>query len=149
MQMNDNGTGHCMKRKKGKEFFLIAFICGFACYVIPGYLFSMLSSLSWICWIFPNPSSPGSSAPASQALALLLSGSTGSVSPLTSAALWPGCGSPPPILQPALCLSCMCSPHSITGTICTEPRPSPSPRSSSLPREVSTTFPASLTPTSI
>lgn len=36
------------------QFFIIAFICSFAYYVFPGYLFEMLTSLSWICWIFPN-----------------------------------------------------------------------------------------------
>ncbi|GMH28834.1 hypothetical protein Nepgr_030677 [Nepenthes gracilis] len=36
------------------QFFLIAFLCSFAYYVFPGYLFEMLTSLSWICWIFPN-----------------------------------------------------------------------------------------------
>ncbi|XP_068634393.1 oligopeptide transporter 7-like [Aristolochia californica] len=36
------------------QFFLIAFICSFAYYAFPGYLFSMLTSLSWICWIFPK-----------------------------------------------------------------------------------------------
>ncbi|KAI3813624.1 hypothetical protein L1987_18353 [Smallanthus sonchifolius] len=35
-------------------FFLIVFICSFAYYVLPGYLFPMLTSLSWICWIFPK-----------------------------------------------------------------------------------------------
>ncbi|KAK0586235.1 hypothetical protein LWI29_003267 [Acer saccharum] len=46
------------KRAKGgvtrTQFFLIAFICSFAYYVFPGYLFEMLTSLSWICWIFPT-----------------------------------------------------------------------------------------------
>lgn len=46
------------KRPRGgltrNQFFLIAFICSFAYYVFPGYLFPMLTSLSWICWIFPN-----------------------------------------------------------------------------------------------
>ncbi|XP_019709281.1 oligopeptide transporter 7 [Elaeis guineensis] len=46
------------KRPRGSltrnQFFLIAFICSFAYYVFPGYLFKMLTSLSWICWIFPN-----------------------------------------------------------------------------------------------
>ncbi|KAJ0048683.1 hypothetical protein Pint_14841 [Pistacia integerrima] len=46
------------KRPKGSvtrtQFFLIAFICSFAYYVFPGYLFEMLTSLSWICWIFPK-----------------------------------------------------------------------------------------------
>ncbi|XP_058085491.1 oligopeptide transporter 7-like [Magnolia sinica] len=36
------------------QFFLIAFLCSFAYYVFPGYLFPMLTSLSWICWIFPH-----------------------------------------------------------------------------------------------
>ncbi|XP_042479614.1 oligopeptide transporter 7-like isoform X2 [Macadamia integrifolia] len=36
------------------QFFLIAFVCSFAYYVFPGYLFPMVTSLSWICWIFPN-----------------------------------------------------------------------------------------------
>ncbi|KAM3321504.1 oligopeptide transporter 7 [Capsicum chacoense] len=36
------------------QFFVVAFICSFAYYVFPGYLFSMLTSLSWICWIFPK-----------------------------------------------------------------------------------------------
>ncbi|KAI3981907.1 hypothetical protein MKX01_041170 [Papaver californicum] len=31
------------------QFFLIAFICSFAYYVLPGYLFPMLTSLSWVC----------------------------------------------------------------------------------------------------
>ncbi|KAG1362274.1 Oligopeptide transporter OPT superfamily [Cocos nucifera] len=46
------------KRPRGSltrnQFFLIAFVCSFAYYVFPGYLFKMLTSLSWICWIFPN-----------------------------------------------------------------------------------------------
>ncbi|XP_026402049.1 oligopeptide transporter 7-like [Papaver somniferum] len=36
------------------QFFLIAFVCSFAYYVLPGYLFPMLTSLSWVCWVFPN-----------------------------------------------------------------------------------------------
>ncbi|XP_019458237.1 PREDICTED: oligopeptide transporter 7-like [Lupinus angustifolius] len=36
------------------QFFVIAFLCSFAYYVFPGYLFQMLTSLSWVCWIFPN-----------------------------------------------------------------------------------------------
>ncbi|PON73569.1 Tetrapeptide transporter [Parasponia andersonii] len=46
------------RRRRGSvtrtQFFLIAFLCSFAYYVFPGYLFEMLTSLSWICWIFPN-----------------------------------------------------------------------------------------------
>ncbi|XP_065858498.1 oligopeptide transporter 7 [Euphorbia lathyris] len=36
------------------QFFLIAFTCSFTYYLFPGYLFQMLTSLSWICWIFPQ-----------------------------------------------------------------------------------------------
>lgn len=36
------------------QFFLIAFVCSFAYYVFPGYLFPMLVSVSWICWIYPH-----------------------------------------------------------------------------------------------
>lgn len=36
------------------QFFLIAFICSFAYYVFPGYLIRILTSISWICWIFPK-----------------------------------------------------------------------------------------------
>ncbi|KAK1382283.1 Oligopeptide transporter 7 [Heracleum sosnowskyi] len=46
------------KRSKGgltrTQFFLIVFMCSFAFYVFPGYLFRMLTSFSWICWIFPK-----------------------------------------------------------------------------------------------
>lgn len=47
------------ERRKGggltrNRFFLIAFLCSFAYYVFPGYLFPMLTSLSWICWVFPD-----------------------------------------------------------------------------------------------
>nr|GLL29120.1 oligopeptide transporter 7-like [Ipomoea trifida] len=36
------------------QFLIIAFICSFAYYVFPGYLFQMLTSVSWICWFFPR-----------------------------------------------------------------------------------------------
>ncbi|KAL5719026.1 OPT superfamily [Ranunculus cassubicifolius] len=46
------------ERKKGgltrTQFFLVAFLCSFAYYILPGYLFPMLTSLSWICWVFPK-----------------------------------------------------------------------------------------------
>ncbi|CAN1226912.1 Oligopeptide transporter 7, partial [Linum perenne] len=45
------------KRRKGgvtrNQFFTVAFICSFAYYVFPDYLFPKLSSFSWLCWIFP------------------------------------------------------------------------------------------------
>ncbi|XP_010455470.1 PREDICTED: oligopeptide transporter 7-like [Camelina sativa] len=36
------------------QFFLIAFVCSFAYYVFPGYLFQIMTSLSWVCWFFPS-----------------------------------------------------------------------------------------------
>ncbi|XP_057724258.1 oligopeptide transporter 7-like isoform X1 [Arachis stenosperma] len=46
------------ERPKGgltrNQFFFMAFVCSFAYYVLPGYLFPMLTSLSWMCWMFPN-----------------------------------------------------------------------------------------------
>ncbi|XP_078161614.1 oligopeptide transporter 7-like isoform X1 [Carex rostrata] len=46
------------ERKKGSlnrnQFFLVAFICSFAYYIFPGYLFKMFTSLSLICWLFPH-----------------------------------------------------------------------------------------------
>ncbi|XP_027356861.1 oligopeptide transporter 4-like [Abrus precatorius] len=43
------------RRRMSKEkFFLIALICSFAWYVVPGYLFTTLSIISWVCWIFPH-----------------------------------------------------------------------------------------------
>jgi len=32
------------------QFFLLAMICSFAYYVVPGYLLLMLTSFSWLCW---------------------------------------------------------------------------------------------------
>ncbi|XP_050944890.1 oligopeptide transporter 7-like isoform X2 [Cucumis melo] len=46
------------ERPKGKlsrnQFFVIAFTCSLAYYVFPGYLFPMLTSMSWLCWVFPT-----------------------------------------------------------------------------------------------
>ncbi|ANM66966.1 oligopeptide transporter 7 [Arabidopsis thaliana] len=36
------------------QFFVIAFVCSFAYYVFPGYLFQIMTSLSWVCWFFPS-----------------------------------------------------------------------------------------------
>ncbi|KAL0365235.1 UNVERIFIED_CONTAM: Oligopeptide transporter 4 [Sesamum angustifolium] len=40
------------KRMSRAKFFLIALICSFTWYVVPGYLFPTLSSISWLCWTF-------------------------------------------------------------------------------------------------
>ncbi|KAL8153905.1 hypothetical protein V2J09_011665 [Rumex salicifolius] len=36
------------------QFFIIAIVCSFAWYIIPGYLMNILQSMAWICWAFPN-----------------------------------------------------------------------------------------------
>ena len=36
------------------KFFVIAFVCSFAWYIFPAYLFLTLSSISWVCWAFPK-----------------------------------------------------------------------------------------------
>eukprot|EP00249_Psilotum_nudum_P008390 c21241_g1_i1 orf=256-2487(-) len=35
------------------QFFLVFMVASFAYYTLPGYLFGTLTSLSWICWIWP------------------------------------------------------------------------------------------------
>ncbi|GFY90109.1 oligopeptide transporter 4 [Actinidia rufa] len=39
-------------RMSRAKFFLIALFCSFSWYLVPGYLFTTLSSISWICWAF-------------------------------------------------------------------------------------------------
>lgn len=41
------------RMSRGK-FFLIALVCSFSWYLFPGYLFPTLSTVSWICWAYPN-----------------------------------------------------------------------------------------------
>ncbi|KAG8632780.1 oligopeptide transporter 2 [Manihot esculenta] len=41
------------RMSRGK-FFLIALICSFSWYLFPGYLFPTLSTISWVCWVFPK-----------------------------------------------------------------------------------------------
>ncbi|KAK4740514.1 hypothetical protein SAY87_032361 [Trapa incisa] len=36
------------------RFFVIALICSFLWYLIPGFLFTTLTSISWVCWAFPR-----------------------------------------------------------------------------------------------
>ncbi|PSS19682.1 Oligopeptide transporter like [Actinidia chinensis var. chinensis] len=41
------------RMSRGK-FFLIALISSFSWYIFPGYLFPVLSNISWVCWAYPN-----------------------------------------------------------------------------------------------
>lgn len=40
------------QRMSRAKFFIIALTCSFSWYVVPGYLFPTLTSISWVCWIF-------------------------------------------------------------------------------------------------
>ncbi|KAJ7946807.1 putative Oligopeptide transporter [Quillaja saponaria] len=40
------------QRMSRAKFFLIALVCSFSWYLIPGYFFQTLTNISWICWIF-------------------------------------------------------------------------------------------------
>ncbi|CAI9086948.1 OLC1v1020890C1 [Oldenlandia corymbosa var. corymbosa] len=46
------------KRPRGgvtrTQFFLIALTCAFSYYIIPGFLFPMITAISWVCWIAPK-----------------------------------------------------------------------------------------------
>lgn len=48
------------KEKKSKwgisrnKFFVIALITSFSYYLLPGYLFKVLTTVSWLCWTSPN-----------------------------------------------------------------------------------------------
>ncbi|KAI3991976.1 hypothetical protein MKX01_001846 [Papaver californicum] len=39
-------------RTSRAKFFVIALVCSFIWYVVPGYLFTTLTSISWVCWAF-------------------------------------------------------------------------------------------------
>ncbi|CAL4884795.1 unnamed protein product [Urochloa decumbens] len=36
------------------KFFAVVLACSFAWYAVPGYLFTVLTSVSWVCWVFPK-----------------------------------------------------------------------------------------------
>ncbi|TVU15923.1 hypothetical protein EJB05_39467, partial [Eragrostis curvula] len=42
------------RRMTRGKFFLIALICSFTWYTVPGYLFTTLTAMSWVCWAFPK-----------------------------------------------------------------------------------------------
>lgn len=49
--LHEKDDDHRMTRAK---FFVIALACSFVWYLFPGYLFTTLSSISWVCWVFPK-----------------------------------------------------------------------------------------------
>ncbi|KAI5655076.1 hypothetical protein M9H77_32263 [Catharanthus roseus] len=48
---SSNGNKRPMTRSK---FFVIALACSFCWYLMPGYFFQTLQSISWVCWAFPK-----------------------------------------------------------------------------------------------
>uniref|UniRef100_A0ACD5UUZ3 Uncharacterized protein n=1 Tax=Avena sativa TaxID=4498 RepID=A0ACD5UUZ3_AVESA len=42
------------RRMTRGKFFLIALICSFAWYIVPGYLSPTLTAISWVCWVYPK-----------------------------------------------------------------------------------------------
>ncbi|EPS63548.1 hypothetical protein M569_11236, partial [Genlisea aurea] len=42
------------QRMSRAKFFLIALICSFCWYAVPGYIFPTVTSISWVCWAFPK-----------------------------------------------------------------------------------------------
>ncbi|KAL4179910.1 hypothetical protein AMTRI_Chr13g89600 [Amborella trichopoda] len=42
------------RRLSRAKFFVIALVCSFSYYVLPGYLFSTLTTISWVCWAHPK-----------------------------------------------------------------------------------------------
>ncbi|KAI4375907.1 hypothetical protein MLD38_013723 [Melastoma candidum] len=40
------------QRMSRAKFFVIVLICSFTWYTVPGYLFSTLTNISWVCWVF-------------------------------------------------------------------------------------------------
>lgn len=42
------------RRLSRGKFFLIAMICSFSWSIVPGYLIPFLSTISWVCWVFPK-----------------------------------------------------------------------------------------------
>lgn len=42
------------RRMTRGKFFVIALICSFTWYTVPGYLFTTITAVSWVCWAFPK-----------------------------------------------------------------------------------------------
>ncbi|KAI4367521.1 hypothetical protein MLD38_023251 [Melastoma candidum] len=40
------------QRMSRAKFFVIVLVCSFTWYTVPGYLFSTLTNISWVCWVF-------------------------------------------------------------------------------------------------
>ncbi|RCV35193.1 hypothetical protein SETIT_7G220900v2 [Setaria italica] len=49
--LHEKEQGRRMTRGK---FFLIALVCSFTWYTVPGYIFPTITAVSWVCWAFPK-----------------------------------------------------------------------------------------------
>ncbi|KAD4386156.1 hypothetical protein E3N88_26325 [Mikania micrantha] len=50
----DDDDDDAKKRMSRSKFFVIVLACSFGYYLLPGYFFLTLQSISWVCWAFPK-----------------------------------------------------------------------------------------------
>ncbi|KAK1416045.1 hypothetical protein QVD17_31833 [Tagetes erecta] len=51
---DENANNDNKKRMSRSKFFVIVLACSFGYYLLPGFFFQTLQSISWVCWAFPN-----------------------------------------------------------------------------------------------
>ncbi|GKC32695.1 oligopeptide transporter 4-like protein, partial [Tanacetum coccineum] len=51
---DEDPNSETKKHMSRSKFFVIVLACSFGWYLFPGYLFSTLQSISWLCWAFPH-----------------------------------------------------------------------------------------------
>ncbi|PWA94438.1 oligopeptide transporter, OPT superfamily [Artemisia annua] len=51
---DENPNSDTKKRMSRSKFFVIVLACSFSYYLLPGYFFLTLQSISWICWAYPK-----------------------------------------------------------------------------------------------
>ncbi|XAR48474.1 hypothetical protein NMG60_11031300 [Bertholletia excelsa] len=51
---DSDDSGGARRRMSRSKFFVIALTCSFLWYLVPGYFFQTLQSISWVCWAFPH-----------------------------------------------------------------------------------------------
>ncbi|KAF5807823.1 putative oligopeptide transporter, OPT superfamily [Helianthus annuus] len=51
---DDDDDNDNKKRISRTKFFVIVLACSFLYYLLPGFFFKTLQSISWVCWAFPN-----------------------------------------------------------------------------------------------
>lgn len=53
-EVDEKETAEVQHRTSRTKFFIIAMVCSFLWYSVPGYLFQSLQSIAWVCWAFPH-----------------------------------------------------------------------------------------------